>query len=195
MTDTSVHPRLRAIASKLGTHLHLTDEVELHAALEDIQILLRRCGYHLDLARAERGWSLTKRRGGRRVHRAPGPPARRGRRPGSANWASRQLGLGLAMIWFEQTGRPPTRRFDGYGEQGEHGPYHAFVLTVVDILPKTLRATRKGHTPAVDHLVRTSITEFNAARASPDEARRRGLLDARLWLGARDAAEHPTVER
>ena len=181
MADKTVHPRLLARRETLGQLLGLDDPTELAAALDDINTLLHRCGYHIAFAHDERSRHVQRKRGSRAV---PPTRARPGRRRGSANWASRQLGLGLATIWFELTGKPPARRFDAIGDLGEHGPYRAFVACVLDTVPRRLRATRKGHVPEVDYLVRASIDEFKEAQASPDEARRRGLLDEGRWLAA-----------
>ena len=174
MAHTTLHPRLLARRETLGQLLGLDDPTELAAALDDINTLLHRCGYHVAFAHDERLRHLHRRRGSSAVG---GARARRGRPRGSANWASRQLGLGLATIWFELTGKAPTRRFDAIGDIGEHGPYRAFVACVLGMLPRRLRATRKGHVPEVDYLVRVSIDEFKSAQASSDEARQRGLLD------------------
>ena len=174
MADTTLHPRLLARRETLGQLLGLDDPTELAAALDDINTLLHRCGYHIAFAHDERLRHLHRRRGSSAVG---GARARRGRPRGSANWASRQLGLGLATIWFELTGKAPTRHFDAIGGTGEHGPYRAFVACVHGMVPRRLRATRKGHVPEVDYLVRLSIDEFKSAQASPHEARRRGLLE------------------
>lgn len=186
MADSIVHPRLLARRDALGSSLGVDDPTELAAALDDIQTLLYRCGYHVAFAHDQRLQHLCRRRGSR----APVRP-HRGRPRSSANWVSRQLGLGLATIWFELTGKAPARRFDGIGDRGEHGPYRAFVACVLDAVPRRLRATRKGHVPEVDYLVRASIDEFKEARSSPDETRQRGLLDESRWL-APDAA--PSAE-
>lgn len=168
--------RLHDRKKQLASHLALDDDTELNAALEDLHILLDRCGYHIEAAKCDRDAWLRRRRSGR----SSGAPG--GRPKGSANWATRQLGLGLATIWYEQRGRAPTRRFDGMGEQGEYGPFHEFVACVIGAIPAEVKATRKGHVPQIDHLVRTAIEEFKAAWASPDEARRRGLLEEARWI-------------
>lgn len=186
--DTKIHPRLERRGAALAQLLKLGDPEELSAALRDIQTLLARCGYHVDFARDDRVLHINKRRGSRLI---VGTPARRGRPPGTANWANRQLGLGLATIWFEQMGKKPTRRVDSYGDGTEHGPYREFVALVIAALPKRLLATRKGHVPEVDHLVRVSIDEFKAARGSSDEARRRGLIEEPRWLGTEPSAIEP----
>ena len=180
------HPRLLARREPLAQLLKLDDPTELAAALDDIHTLLYRCGYHVDAAHQDRTRHINKRRKSRSIVSAP---ARRGRPSGSANWASRQLGLGLATIWSEQTGTPPTRRVDAYGDGREHGPYRTFVACVLDALPRRLRATRKGNVPEIDHLVRVSIEEFKAARASSDKLRQTGLLEERRWIGTRDEGQ------
>lgn len=182
MIEPAIHPRLRSRAPRIAELLGIDDATELHAALDDLQTLLHRCGYHLDLLRFERGRHLNRRRNEQRLPHPARGPTPRGRRPGSANWAQRQLGLGLAQIYAEQSGRAPTRRYDSYGDGREHGPFREFVVCVVDAVPKTLRATRKGHVPQVDYLVRAGIDEFKAAQRSGDEARRRGLLNEDDWL-------------
>jgi hypothetical protein len=191
MVQTAFHPRLQARRDTLGQLLELTDPTELAAALDDIQTLLHRCGYHLRYSAFNRALHVARRRGSRAArHSGRG----RGRPAGSANWATRQLGLGLATIWAEQCGRAPTRRYDAVGERpargvprldpkGEHGPFRAFVACVMDAMPRRIKATRKGHVPEVDHLVRTAIEEFKAAKESSDEARRRGLLEDARWAG------------
>ena len=196
MNGPRLHLRLRSRASALGELLQLDDPTELNAALEDLQVLLTRCRYHLGFALLQR--AEYRRRKQRRARLdSPGPLAakRRGRRPGSANWAQRQLGLGLAQIWFDHTGRRPTRRHDGYGTGAEHGPFHTFVSYVLSALRRSLRATRKGHVPTVDYLVRMGIDDFNDVQRAPaaefgdplyasDEAQRRGIIDERRWLRA-----------
>ena len=135
-----------------------------------------RDSYHVAFTSEERATHLQRRRRSSCSGRA-----RRGRPPGSANWASRQLGLGLATIWFELSGAAPARRFDGYGDRGEHGPYREFVACIWEALPERARPKRKGHVPAVDHFVRTSIEAFHEAQASADESQRRGLLPEATW--------------
>ncbi len=180
MTTSPPHPRLRRRSATLGALLGVDDPTELGAALDDLQTLLYRCGYHLDLARVKRTHTQLARRGAGTVE--PKLAARRRGRPaGSANWAQRQLALGLATIWADHAGRAPTRRRDAYGTGDEHGPFRDFVICVLSALPKCLLATRKGHVPKVDYVVRVGIEAFKVARQSDDEAQRRGLLDASTW--------------
>jgi hypothetical protein len=180
MIKQKAHPRLLARCEPLAQLLNLDDPAELAAALDDIQTLLYRCGYHIDSSHQDRTRRINQRRDSRSVVGAPG---RRGRPAGSVNWASRQLGLGLATIWSEQTGNAPTRRVDGYGDGREHGPYREFVACVLSALPRPLRATRKGHVPEVDYLVRVSIQDFKVAHGSSNNARSHGLIDEQRWLG------------
>lgn len=177
----TVHPRLKARREQLGSLLNLDDPTEVTAALQELETLLVRCGYHVALARHDRASFLSKRRRSRRSPPTSIGAARRGRPPGSSNWANRQLGLGLATIWFQFTGQRATRRVDSYGDGREYGPYRNFVECVVSALPRRLRATRKGHVPEVDHLVRVSLTELEEAKVAPEESRRRGLLDEGRW--------------
>jgi hypothetical protein len=174
-----MHPRLALRQQAIAKHLGLDDPVEIDAALEDLETLLVRCGYHWRYTLQQRAEYLARRRGSRTSSRSS--ERRRGRPRGSANWASRQLALGLAMIWAEQRGGAPTRRVDGYGDFVESGPYRDFVACVLEALPDRARPKRKGHLPSVDYFVRKSIEEFHDARGSADEARRRGLLAEELW--------------
>jgi hypothetical protein len=48
-------------------------------------------------------------------------------------------------------------------------------------MPRRVKATRKGYVPEIAHLVRTAIEEFKAAQSSPDDVRRRGLLEDARW--------------
>jgi hypothetical protein len=178
LDSTSViHPRLERQRPAIAAAMALDDPTEITAALEDIQTLLWRCGYHLRFLRTEQ---VMKRK--QRSRRAK----RRGRPVGSANWASRQFALGLAEIWRSHTGRPPTRRHDPHSGS-DHGPYHEFVGLVRNLLPSSLRRTRKGHAPSVDYLVRTGIGEFQDAQKSENEARRRGLIEEHRWMKSEDA--------
>jgi hypothetical protein len=82
------------------------------------------------------------------------------------------------MIWFEYTGRLPSR----YEPNAEHGGYVRFVELLVEAVPPRLRRSPDGRPPAIDYLVRTSVLSFRIARLSNEEYRRRGLLDEREWL-------------
>jgi len=188
----AIHPRLLRIEAQLAKALRLDDPVEIRAALYDLQTLLVRCGYHLDLLRVERRWRKQDAKLARRLRTMP---AKRGRgRPKDAvNFAFHQLGLGLATIWADFTGRRPGRRvyaIERRGEsnpRGECGPFWDFVALVLRVLPAPLQMKRKGHRPRIDHFVRASVEAFKAAGAAPEEYRRRGLLDERRWLD-RDTA-------
>lgn len=176
------HPRLQHHREAIAQHLGVSDSTEIDAALADIATLLYRCGYHVRYSLAERAARIARKR---RSRSARGSTAqRRGRKPGSANWAARQLGLGLATIWFEQRRTAPTRRVDAYGTGKPHGPYRDFVATIWTLLPERARPRRKGHVPDVDHFVRMSIDAFHEAQASADESQRRGLLPEATWAGA-----------
>ena len=179
LEEPLIHPRLQRRRSEIGKALKIDDPTELSAALEDIQILLDRCGYHLRFQHFE-----AKLRSTSGISRAPLPASgtkRRGRPKGSANWAERQLALGLADIWRAHSGRRPTRHHDGtLGRDG--GPFHAFVELIRRMLPVPLQRTRKSHAPSVDYLVRVGIEELKQATRSSDEARRRGLIEEHRWL-------------
>jgi hypothetical protein len=173
-----MHPRLALRRRAIAKHLHLEDSTEINAALEELETLFYRCGYHLASSTFGRRESASQR-----ARTRPVATTRRVGRPvGSANWANRQLGLGLATIWAEQTGLRPARRFNPT-EASEYGPYRDFVACVVNGLPRRLLATRKGAVPAVEHLVRISIEEWKSAQASADKVRRQGLLDESRWAG------------
>lgn len=157
------------------------DPAELSAALEDIQTLLNRCGYHLRFQHVEA--KLKSERKTRRVPRAMVTQRGRGRPKGSANWADRQFALGLAEVWRTHSGRQPTRHHNGItGRDG--GPFHAFVELIRRLLPTPFQRTRKSHAPSVDYLVRIGIDELRDATASSLESRRRGLIEEHRWLGS-----------
>jgi len=108
----------------------------------------------------------------------------RGRPSGTDRLALRQLALGIAIVWTERTGRPPTRTYDA-SARAERGAFHDFVVLVIKAIPLRLRKTAKGGTRAVDHIVRLAIAEYYAAIESGDPTRARGNIDERLWLGPR----------
>ena len=178
---TAIHPRLYRHRTAIGRALKLDDPAELSAALEDIQTLLDRCGYHLRFQHVE-----AKLKSERKIRRVPRPMVAergRGRPKGSANWADRQFALGLAEIWRAHSGRRPTRHHDWLtGRDG--GPFHAFVKLIRHLLPAPLQRTRKAHAPSVDYLVRIGIEELKEATASSLESRRRGLIEEHRWLGS-----------
>lgn len=100
---------------------------------------------------------------------------------GATNFAARQLGLGLAFLWSEQTGRRPGRTHDAI--QGvEGGDYYAFVVLVLGALPRRVLRKGKGQITAPDYVVRTSIKDFIEARNAPEDYRRRGLIEEGPWL-------------
>lgn len=174
------HPRLRRANASLAELLGLSDPTEYAAAIDEVQTLLIRCGYHVRAARDQRRWQAQRVAVTRQDRLAP-TKRRRGRPVGSANWAQRQLALGLATIWADHGGKRPTRRFDAIGERGAYGPYREFVIAVLDMVPRALRITRKGGIPDVEWLVRDGINAYHETMASSDEARRRGLLAASDW--------------
>jgi len=151
------------------------DAAELRSLLEDVETLIFRCGLHHRSALLRNAWRNRRATRRRRAVEAGGHKA--GRPAGAANFAAQQYGLGLAMIWFEYTGRPPSR----YASKALHGGYPRFVERLVDTAPPRLRAA-DGPPPSVEYLVRTSIALFRAARRAPEEYRRRGLLDEQEWL-------------
>jgi hypothetical protein len=81
------------------------------------------------------------------------------------------------MLWFQYTGRPPSRY-----ESKKHRGYFRFVELVLEAAPPPLRRSPDGRPPAIDYLVRISVTSFHVARLSEKEYRRRGLLDEGEWL-------------
>ena len=148
--------------------------------LEDLATLLTRCALHLKHQLVTRhdvhSWQLRKLRAIRGA-------GRRGRPAGTADFAARQLGLGLALVWWEQTGRRPTRTYSSILGI-EKGAYRGFVQLIVDALPRRVLRKHNGRWLDIDYLVRTSIADCTEARGSSEESRRRGLLDERHWLGA-----------
>ena len=91
MEESTIHPRLEARREPLARLLNLDDRTEASAALQELQTLLVRCGYHIAFALHERALYLSRRRRSRGVDRTTGN-ARRAPPPGSSNWASQQLG-------------------------------------------------------------------------------------------------------
>jgi len=179
LEEPMTHPRLERRRAEIGKALKIDDPTELSAALEDIQTLLDRCGYHVRFQHFE-----AKLRSNATALRTLKPTAlekRRGRPKGSANWAERQFALGLAEIWRAHSGRRPTRRHNAFTGR-DYGPYHAFVERVRGLLPGSVQRTRKSHVPSVDYLVRVGIEELKQATRSSDEARQRGLIEEHRWL-------------
>ena len=112
-------------------------------------------------------------------------PIPRGRPAGTMSLVAVQLALGLAYIWKEWTGGPPTRSVfvdPKSARYSEGGPFHTFVKAVVSVAPSGLRKPRKGRLPSVDHLVRLAKHQFDLAEAKDLEGFR-GLLEESLWLG------------
>jgi hypothetical protein len=154
------------------------DPTELRALVEEIQVLLDRCGLHVRLALAKKNWRhLRATRKRRRAAMIVG--GRRGRPKGAANFSVQQYGLGLAMIWFDNTGRQPSRYL---GANSRKGCYADFVQFVVDVAPPKFRGSLAGESPSIEYLLRTSLQAFRTARASDDEYRRRGLISEKDWL-------------
>jgi hypothetical protein len=156
--------------------LQIDDPTELAAVLEDVQTLVDRCHFHHEralLRRRMRNWRAV-RRGKRQSARGSGRPK------GAANFAARQFGMGLAMLWWEQTGRSPSRYQRGRGDN--LGSYVEFVEMIVEAAPAPARQTSSPALPETEYLVRTSIKDFRVARNAPAEYRRRGLIEENAWL-------------
>jgi len=136
MGQATLHPRLLARQEQLGRALGVDDPTELvqRSALSRLVAALR-------LSPRVRPAEREHPSHGARVGSESGP---RGRPPGSANWASRQLGLGLATLWFEQRGSQPTRRFDAYGSGRPHGPYRDFVAMIWRCCPRSHDSNARG---------------------------------------------------
>jgi hypothetical protein len=180
-----VHPRLWRLRRAIRRQLGLRDVREILAVLDELRTLLVRCGYHVRWKHAQRAWK--RQRSALPFNRFTngGPNPARGRPRGSEDLALRQLGLGLAQLWLDLTGRQPGRRYS-WATKREYGPYREFVQRVVDLPPRSLRVRRKGAVPSVDFLVRASIDELRAAQNAPEEYRRRGLIDEGRWLSGGD---------
>jgi hypothetical protein len=156
------------------------DSAERRAILFDVQTLRARCKAHWNLASDDR--ALRDERDFRRDRAKRFPIRKPGRPRGAANFAARQFGLGLAMIWWENTGRPPSR-YEG------HGTYAEFVDLIASAVPRRVRRNPGAELPSIEYLVRESVRDFRLARASNEEYRRRGLLDERTWLHGQDTDE------
>ncbi len=172
---------------RLARLLGNDDRHELRAVAEDLETLLARVGYHWHSA--FRGRADQNRRVVRTSRAAQQPVKHRGRPIGAQNFALRQFGLGLAVIWNEQTCRRPSRYLPKPGSR--RSSYVEFVATIAAEVALPFRRSTAGATPDVEHLVRTSIQDFRSARAAPEEYRRRGLIDERLWLDADDGQAQP----
>ncbi len=179
---TRIHPRLRPLRKVIRRDLGLRDATEIHAVLEDVQVLLVRCGFHLHLMRTER---TLLRREARRAARDPRRASlRRGRgRPADGvNFAYHQLGLGLAVIWSAFTGRRLPIGRDSLRERGRVARFRSFVEEVLTAIPACLWVRRKGHVPSIDTFIRASREAAKEALDTPQVYRRMGLLDERRWL-------------
>ena len=175
---------------RLARLLGNDDPEELRAAAEEIETLLALVGCHW--RSALHGRAELNRRVVRTSQALQQPAKQRGRPIGAQNFATRQLGLGLAVIWNEQTGRRPSRYEPKPGSR--RSSYVEFVATVVAAVALPFRRSSAAAVPGVEYLVRTSILDYRAARAAPEEYRRRGLIDERLWLHADDGKAHPGAE-
>ena len=173
-------PRLEQLgANERFLELMQTDDsTERAAVLEDLKTLVDRCGYHQDSANEQR--AMINRRAVRNSRAAHGQARRCGRPRGARNFAGRQFGLGLATIWSELTGCPPSRYEPG--RDSARGCYVEFVELVAEAVPAPARRKSSSTEAGTDYLVRTSIMDFRAARNAPEEYRRRGLIDEGLWL-------------
>ena len=123
------------------------------------------------------------------VDRRPPCTANESRPPaGAQNFAARQLGLGLAVIWFEQTGRPPSRYESDlrnrrplvHGVRGSHRRYGASAVPQDQSLANARRRVPGPHQHA---------GTFGPRMAAPEEYRRRGLIDEQLWLDSMTNAQ------
>ena len=175
---TPLDPRIESLLSdrRFKALFSGHDPTELRSLLEEIDTLLARCSLH---HRSVLWRNASRNRRTTRTRRSVEVPNRKSGRPaGAGNFAAQQYGLGLAVIWFEHTGRLPSR----YEAKGLHGGYVRFVELVLAAAPPRLRRSPDGQPPAIDYLVRTSVTSFRTARLASEEYRRRGLLDEREWL-------------
>lgn len=164
----------------------IDDPTELAAVLEDLATLLARCALHLKHQLVTRRDVHSSQ--GRKLRAIRGA-GRRGRPAGAVDFAARQLGLGLALIWWQQTGRRPTRTYSSILGL-EKGAYRAFVQLVIDALPRRVLRKHNGRWLDIEYIVRKSATDLADAQSSSDEFRQRGLLDERPWL---DAGSRPTT--
>jgi hypothetical protein len=156
----------------------IEDPTEQAAVLEDIQTLVDRCHYHhVEILSQRESRNLRMVRGAAMQLARP-----RGRPKHVVNFAASQFGLGLAMIWWEHTGRRPSR----YESERlrKRGRYFEFVQMVVNALPPSPRKMPGGKIPSISYLVMASVKEFKVAMKSSAEYRRRGLIDERHWLGS-----------
>ena len=117
----TLDPRLELLKNdrRFAKLLRIDDPVEQDAVLEAMQTLITRCGYHQRSAQSQQG--MINRRAVRNWRAAQHPARRRGRPLGAQNFAARQFGLGLAMIWWEHTGRGPSGYERGRGDRSRGG--------------------------------------------------------------------------
>jgi hypothetical protein len=174
--------RVRMILhAKIARTLGADDPAEIDALAQEIETALARAGYHWRSSLAKR--ARRNRRTGRRVGATPTGTRISGRPSGAQNFAARQLGLELAVIWFERTGRPPTRYESNL--RSHETSFTEFVAAIAGMMPLMFRKASPSPMLGVEYLVRTSIADFRAAKAAPEEYRRRGLIDEQLWLGSK----------
>ena len=175
-----IHPRLRSLRRVLRQHLGLHDAREIDAALEEVQVLLVRCGLHLRLLRAERYWRRRESNHATRAGVAVSPRGR-GRRPDAVNFANDQLGLGLAAIWFTFTGRRLPVGREAMVERRDVAHFRAFVEAVLAALPACLQIRRKGRVPELETFLRDTREAAREALAAREMYRRLGLLEEHRW--------------
>ena len=119
-------------------------------------------------------------------------PVKRGRSPGTASLAMRQLALGLAHIWKQQALKFPSRKVlkrmlqNGEDVSEERGSYNHFVNAVCEIAPSSLRKPRKGKVATANYIARLGIAELKKREQDGSEAALRGLLPESLWLGKKN---------
>ena len=88
----------------------------------------------------------------------------RGRPTGSRYRCKDILAHGLAKAYQSHIGRP-TRRYDAY--QGtHHGPYIAFVQTILDLIPRRVMQRVDGPRLGAEHIARRGIVLLKADQAA-----------------------------
>lgn len=149
--------------------LRTDDLTEVAAVLEDLQVLVNRCGYHRDSADEQR--AIINRRAVRNSRAAQAPARRRGRRLGAQNFAARQFGLGLAAIWSQLTCCPPSR----YEPRAYdvRGCYFEFVEMITEAVPPSARRRASTATHGADQHQGLQRGPRGAGRVPP------------TWLGRR----------
>jgi len=109
-------------------------------------------------------------------------PKKEGRSRGTLSLAQRQFALGLAVVWVNYRGLPPTRRYDFYKKK-EYGPFFDFVELMLSTLPVRFRRMKiKGNLKKPRSLVTMACTEYRLAKKSRDPTRLRGNLSEARWL-------------